>query len=55
MKFTYYTFDTKWEESWNIIGIHYQNLTPFLVDVRLMYIDQDARDWNEFVAERDAP
>jgi hypothetical protein len=55
IKFTYYTFDTKWEEYWNVIGIRYRSRTPFLIDVRLMYIDQDARDWDGFVAERDAP
>ncbi|MGZ3624910.1 MAG: hypothetical protein ACXWPS_10675 [Ktedonobacteraceae bacterium] len=55
IKFTYYSFDTKWEEYWNVIGIGYRSRTPFLIDVRLMYIDQDARDWDEFVAERDAP
>jgi len=55
IKFTYYSFDTEWEEYWNVIGIRYRSQNPFLIDVRLMYIDQDARDWDGFVAERDAP
>ena len=55
IKFTYYSFDTQWEEYWNVIGIRYRSQSPFLIDVRLMYIDQDARDWDGFVAERDAP
>lgn len=56
-QFTYYTFDHKpFEEYWNVFGLRYLSQTPsFLVDVRLMYIDQDARDWSNFVAERDSP
>ena len=54
-KFAYYTFETNQTEHWDILGIHYLSKKPLLVDVRLMYIDQEARDWEQFVAERDAP
>lgn len=55
-QFTYYTFDNKQEEYWNVFGLRYLSQTPsLLADVRLMYIDQDARDWSNFVAERDSP
>lgn len=54
-KFVYYTFETNQTEHWDILGIRYLDKSPLLLDVRLMYIDQDARDWEGFIAERDAP
>ena len=54
-RFTYYTFENRLEEHWNVFGLRYLSQAPLLVEIRLMYIDQDARDWSHFVAERDAP
>src|SRR5437667_10527831 len=54
-KFIYYTFETIQTEHWDILGVKHLNKNPLLIDVRLMYIDQDARDWVKFVAEHDAP
>jgi hypothetical protein len=54
-RFTYYIFEDRLEEHWNVFGLHYLSRAPLLVEIRLMYIDQDARDWSPFVAERDAP
>lgn len=57
---TYYTFDTnvssKWITNWDIVGIHYRSKEPLLLDVQLMYIDEEALiNWPPFEAPRDAP
>lgn len=52
--FTYYTFDYQWIEAWNLIGFRYLKKEPLLLDIRLMHIEQEARDYAAFVAERDA-
>lgn len=54
-KFTYYTLELGQTEHWDIVGIQYLSKFPLLIDVRLMYIEQEACDWEPFVAERDAP
>jgi hypothetical protein len=54
-KFTYYTFDIPYTENWDVFGAQYLSTDPLLVDIRLMQIDQDARDWEQFIAERDTP
>lgn len=52
--FTYYTFDYQYAESWDLIGLRYLKKEPLLLDIRLMHIEQEARDYETFVAERDA-
>ena len=52
--FTYYIFDYQYAESWDLIGLRYLKKEPLLLDIRLMHIEQEARDYDAFVAERDA-
>jgi hypothetical protein len=59
-EFTYYTFDkniaSKWITYWDIVGIHYRSKEPLLLDVQLMYIDEEALiNWPPFKAPRDTP
>ncbi len=43
--FTYYTFDTTgapgWANYWNLVGLHWRSRNPLLLDVRIMYMEDD--------------
>ena len=54
-KFTYYTFDIPYTENWDVFGVQYLSTDPLLVDIRLMQIDQDLCELEQFIAERHAP
>ncbi len=58
--FTYYTFDknvaSTWITHWDIVGIHYRSKEPLLLDIQVLYIDEEALiNWPPFEAPRDAP
>jgi hypothetical protein len=57
-RFTYYTFDDTIPQRqpghWNIVGLRQQGEEPWLLDVQLLSIDEEALDWEPFEAPRDA-
>jgi hypothetical protein len=57
--FTYYTFMGKsrprFQDVYEIVGIHLQRRGPLLFDLRLLHLEEEMYEWEEFEALEDAP